>query len=91
MRNWDVGQNWNLMGWDQPGFRIGFIFLALWSILWKGLALWKAARNDERYWFVALLVINTAGILELAYLFIFAKQKLVLISEPVNPARKKKK
>lgn len=44
--------------------------LAIWELAWKGLALWRAARNEERYWFVALLFINTIGILPIAYLLI---------------------
>ncbi len=49
--------------------------LLTWSLIWKGVALWKSARNNERAWFVAILIINTVGILEIAYLFFFAKQK----------------
>jgi len=80
MGNWN---NWNnLMNWDQPGFRTGFTLLAIWSLVWQGVALWKAARNDERYWFLALLLIHTAGILDILYLFVFAKNKLVLVSTP---------
>lgn len=90
MGNWGNWNSWSMMGYDHPGLGIGFILLTIWSIFWKGLALWKSARNDERYWFVALLVINTAGLLELAYLFFFAKQKLVLVSE-LKSSRKTKK
>lgn len=90
MRNWEVWNNWSLMNWDQPGFRTGMSLLVIWSLFWKGLALWKAARNDERYWYIALLVINTVGILELLYLFVFAKQKLVLVSEPGGSRKSKK-
>jgi hypothetical protein len=53
-------------------------FLLAWSIAWKGLALWKASKNDQRNWFIAVLVINTLGILEIIYLFRFAKKKMVL-------------
>ncbi len=56
-----------------PTFVILFL---LWSLVWKGLALWHASQRDERLWFVALLVINTGGILEIIYLFFFAKKKL---------------
>lgn len=77
MRNWEY-----MMNWDNPGFRAGFTLLALWSLVWQGLALWKSARNDDRYWFLALLLIHTAGILDILYLFVFAKNKLVLVSEP---------
>jgi hypothetical protein len=42
--------------------------VVLWEIAWKGLALWKAARNGEKYWFLALLFINTVGLLPIYYL-----------------------
>lgn len=47
------------------------IVLALWSIAIKGLALWHAARSGQMVWFLALLVVNTLGILELVYLLAF--------------------
>ena len=50
----------------------------IWSIIWKGLALWKAAKLEQRNWFVAILVLNTVGILEIVYLFFFAKKKMKL-------------
>ena len=45
----------------------------LWSLIWKGLALWKAGRRGEHWWFMALLVLNTAGILDILYLYVFTK------------------
>lgn len=83
MRWWD-----NEVIYTHPWFGAGIGLLALWSLVWKGLALWKSARNDERYWFLALLVLNTAGLLEIAYLFFFAKSKLRLVSE--EPQKKSK-
>ena len=47
--------------------------LLIWSVVWKGLALWKAARGGSKGWFIALLIINTAGILEILYLYVFRK------------------
>ena len=52
-----------------------FIIFILWTIIWKGLALWYAAQREEQFWFMALLVINTAGLLEIFYLFFIAKKK----------------
>lgn len=52
-----------------------FIIVVLWSIVWKGLALWKSARLGHKRWFIVLLVVNTIGILEILYLFIFSKNK----------------
>ena len=49
------------------------ILFVAWSIVWKGLALWHAARRGEYWWFMALLVINTLGLLEIIYLFFIAK------------------
>ena len=49
--------------------------LAIWIIVWKGTALWKAARNNSVPWFVVLLCVNTLGILEIIYIFYFSKKK----------------
>jgi methionyl-tRNA synthetase len=50
----------------------------IWSIVWKGIALWKSAKLEQKNWFVAILILNTIGILEIVYLFFFAKKKLKL-------------
>jgi len=42
--------------------------VVLWSLVWKGLALWRAAHLGQKYWFGALLVVNTFGIFEIIYL-----------------------
>jgi hypothetical protein len=55
-----------------------FFILYLWSLLWKGLALWRAANLKQRNWFVGILILNTVGILEIVYLFVFAKKKMAL-------------
>lgn len=47
----------------------------LWSIFWKGLALWHSAQRGEYWWFIAFLVVNMLGVLELVYLFGFARLK----------------
>ena len=52
-----------------------FSLLAIWSLVWKGIALWKAAQNSSKPWFVALLLINTFGILDIIYVFYFANKK----------------
>jgi len=51
------------------------LLIAVWTLFWKGLALWQAAKNDQRNWFIAILIINTLGILEIIYLQWFAKKK----------------
>ncbi len=49
--------------------------LGLWALPWKGVALWKAARNNDKWWFVALLLLNTAAVLEILYIFIFSEKQ----------------
>jgi len=49
------------------------IFLIIiWSLFWKGLALWRAGQRGDKIWFVVLLVVNTMGILEIVYYFLIA-------------------
>jgi methionyl-tRNA synthetase len=49
-----------------------FIIIAsIWSLTLKGFALWYAARGEQKWWFVGLLVLNTVGILEIIYLVWF--------------------
>lgn len=48
---------------------------ALWTIVWKGFGLWHAARDGQKWWFLAFLIINDLGILEIIYLVWFRKQR----------------
>ncbi len=59
-----------------------FVVLAIiWTLVWKGFALWKAAELRQKYWFIAILIINTLGILEIIYLFLVARKYKVEIIE----------
>ncbi len=48
-----------------------FIAAIVWTVILKGFALWYAARAGQRWWFVALLIVNTLGILDIIYLIWF--------------------
>jgi len=50
-------------------FVFGVIIFAL-----KGYTLWKSAKRGEVWWFIALFVLNTAGILELIYIVFVLKK-----------------
>jgi hypothetical protein len=50
-----------------------FAVISIWSLVWKGLALWKSSKKEHKIWFVVLLVVNTIGILEILYIYIFSK------------------
>jgi len=47
----------------------------------KGLALWKAAQLSQKGWFLAILVLNTLGILETIYLLFVSKKYSVEIQK----------
>lgn len=53
-----------------------FMIAIIWSLVWKGLALWQSSRRNQKIWFVVLLIINTLGILEILYIFVFSKMKI---------------
>jgi hypothetical protein len=66
-------------GWLAALFAIAapfILLIVLWSIFWKGLALWHSARRGQPWWFVILLFVNTLGILEIVYLSAVAKLKI---------------
>ena len=67
------------MGYGWGGSSLGFIgpflpIILIWTYYWKGRALWIAAKKGSLYWFIALLLINTAGLLEISYIYYFSKK-----------------
>lgn len=60
---------------NDPLLFAALILVTIWSLIWKGLALWKAAKNSDKVWYVLLLIVNTMGILEIVYYFYFSKKK----------------
>jgi len=69
------------------------IVLVVWTMVWKGIALWKAGNNKQLEWFVALFILNTLGILPMIYLKWFQVPKTIVISKPKKktaPNKKKK-
>lgn len=61
IQNLSIDQNW-------------LIPLLIWTMIWKGIALWKSGRNNQLKWFIAILLLNTAGLLPIAYLIWFQKE-----------------
>ncbi|MDP2676752.1 MAG: DUF5652 family protein [bacterium] len=61
------------------------LVLAIWTLPWKGFALWRAAHRGDKWWFVVFLVVNTAGIFEILYLLVTRtkkQKKSINVSEP---------
>jgi hypothetical protein len=54
---------------------LGIVLSVVWTIIWKALAMWRAAEVGSKAWFVILLVVNTLGILDIIYLYVISKPK----------------
>jgi hypothetical protein len=55
--------------------KIWILLLAsIWVLIWKGYSLWLASRIGSKRWFIALLMLNTFGILDIFYIFYIAKK-----------------
>jgi len=67
------------------------IVVMVWSLYWKGRALWTASKKDQKYWFVALLIVNSVGILEIVYLVFFQKGAKIDLRKKFLPPKKGKK
>lgn len=63
-------------------FTILAIALMLWTLPWKGWALWIAAKNNHKWWFIALLLVNTLAILEIIYIFAIGRKALHRAKHP---------
>jgi hypothetical protein len=56
--NYNLSTTWTVL----------LLSLIIWEFIWKGMALWRASRNNQPTWFVILLIINSIGILPIIYL-----------------------
>jgi len=65
--------------------------IIIWSAIWKLLAMWKSARNNHKIWFVVLALINTIGILEILYIYVFSKMGRKITSHPVRKIKKSRR
>lgn len=63
---------------EQLGMNLLLLVFYVWSFIWKGIALWHAVKHNQRNWFIVMLILSTAGIVEIVYLFRFAKKRMTL-------------
>ena len=54
-----------------------FFLVIIWTLFWKGLALWHSVKRGDKKWFIAILILNSFGIIELIYLFFVIKIKSI--------------
>ena len=62
-------------GTISPVWLFLILVLIIWSLIWKLMALWKSARNNQPAWFIVLGIVNTIGILDILYIYVFSKKK----------------
>jgi len=60
---------------DKEILTLPVLLAVAWMLPWKGIALWKAARNSHKIWFVAILITSSMALLEIVYIFFFVKKK----------------
>ena len=58
------------------------VLLGVWDLAWKAWGMWHAARNNQVWWFIAILLLNTIGILPILYIYVFSKKGP---TQPVSP------
>ena len=49
------------------------LLLGAWSMVWKGLALYRAGKLKQPLWFIVMFLVNTLGVLEIFYILVFSK------------------
>jgi methionyl-tRNA synthetase len=70
-----------------PGWLIALIVvLGIWEAVWKGIGLWRAGSDRNLLWFVLMFVLNTAGVLEIVYIFAISRPRRARESAGGPPA-----
>ena len=76
------------MGQYYSGFGGGHYWavglLLMWALPWKAWSMWIAAKKGQKVWFIVLLALNTAGLLEMLYIFVLSKHG----EKPTIPVKK---
>jgi len=62
------------------------VVLVLWTITWKAYGAWTAAKHNHKKWFVAMIILNTLGILEIYYIFRVAKKSWAEVKKDFSQA-----
>lgn len=78
------------MVFEQFTFDFLILVIIVWETVWKGFALWKSSRNNQMYWFIAILILNTVGILPILYLLLFQPKKGKIVVTPSKAPVKKR-
>jgi len=75
---------------NSPNFILYLIPFIIWDAVWRGIALWKSGRNNQLAWFIALLLVNSLGILPIVYIAFFQNKDKDMEKNTESKAKKKK-
>ena len=56
------------------------VLVQLWELPWKSVALWRAARNKHLGWFITLVLVHIAGLIDIIYIFYFSEPKKKIVA-----------
>ncbi len=59
-----------------PELKLVIAIIVLIELVLKGFALWRAAKRGDKAWYIAILVLNTLGLVPLIYLLITRKSNV---------------
>ena len=83
--------------YEAPGtMLLGLLVISIWTLFWKGFALWHTAKNQQKVWFIVILIFNTMGLLPIIYLIWFkprceiCEEKEIVVKKPIKKVVKKK-
>ena len=66
----------NFFQFNKYGWLLAILILA-WTLPWKIMALWRAAKRGEKVWFIVLLVVNSLAILDILYIYVFSRRSVM--------------
>ena len=52
-----------------------FVVISVWEAVWTGLAMWKAAKKNHKWWFILFFVLSLLAIPEIIYLIVNRKKE----------------
>jgi len=68
-------ENTTILNSLTSGWGLVILLAILWTIPWKGVALWKAAGDKDLIWFIVIFLLNTLAVLEIIYIFFISKKR----------------
>ena len=76
-------------GAENPGFWKPLLPFMVLDLVLRGFALWRAAKKEQKWWYVIMLVVNSLGILPAVYLLTSRESEYSPLPKSKKTAKKK--